>query len=258
MAKATLPVNFKDDILNAGMDGKRKFTITQNTDGTYSIEDVTEYDQIGSNFGSAQINATNTAVNASADASKIIDDLATVAANTQKGYMAGALALKEVNQSLGNLTKSTNCVTQKASTGVRYLSSDSGWQVTNEAHNVFTNLKALDFITDTASLNNLTASSYATLYSVVGIITVNYGKNCNRGLIICNSVLTTKISANKWTTVATLPSGYRPCVSTPFQCHYGTILVIGQILTNGIVQVYSSVELSVNSQALAINAEYII
>lgn len=100
MAKATLPVNFKDDILNAGMDGKRKFTITQNTDGTYSIEDVTEYDQIGSNFGSAQINATNTAVNASADASKIIDDLATVAANTQKGYMAGALALKEVNQSL--------------------------------------------------------------------------------------------------------------------------------------------------------------
>ena len=100
MAKATLPVNFKDDILNAGMDGKRKFTITQNTDGTYSIEDVTEYDQIGSNFGSAQINATNTAVNASADASKIIDDLATVAANTQKGYMAGALALKKVNQSL--------------------------------------------------------------------------------------------------------------------------------------------------------------
>lgn len=100
MAKATLPVNFKDDILNAGMDGKRKFTITQNTDGTYSIEDVTEYDQIGSNFGSAQINATNTAVNASADASKIIDDLAAVAANTQKGYMAGALALKEVNQSL--------------------------------------------------------------------------------------------------------------------------------------------------------------
>ncbi|WP_347995405.1 hypothetical protein [uncultured Eubacterium sp.] len=103
MAKATLPVNFKDDILNAGMDGKRKFTITQNTDGTYSIEDVTEYDQIGSNFGSAQINATNTAVNASADASKIIDDLATVAANTQKGYMAGALALKEVNQSLSSI-----------------------------------------------------------------------------------------------------------------------------------------------------------
>lgn len=103
MAKATLPVNFKDDILNAGMDGKRKFTITQNTDGTYSIEDVTEYDQIGSNFGSAQINATNTAVNASADASKIIDDLATVAANTQKGYMAGALALKEVNQSFAQV-----------------------------------------------------------------------------------------------------------------------------------------------------------
>ena len=161
-------------------------------------------------------------------------------------------------QSLSNLTTATNCVTKKASTGVRYLASDSGWQVTNEAHNAFANIKALDFITDTASLNNLTKSSYASLYSVVGIATVSYGKNCNRGLIICNSVLTTKISANKWTTVATLPSGYRPCVNTPFQCHYGTILVIGQILTNGIVQVYSSVELSVNSQPLAINTEYII
>ncbi len=113
MAKATLPVNFKDDILNAGMDGKRKFTITQNTDGTYSIEDVTQYDQIGSNFGSAQINATNTAVNASADASKIIDDLATVAANTQEGYMAGALALKEVNQSLNSTSMLTLTIQNK-------------------------------------------------------------------------------------------------------------------------------------------------
>lgn len=163
-----------------------------------------------------------------------------------------------VNQSLGNLTKATNCVTKKASTGVRYLASDSGWQVANEAHNAFTNIKALDFITDKASLNNLTASSYASLYSVVGIATVDYGKNCNRGIIICNSALTTKISTNKWTTVATLPSGYRPSVNTPFQCHFGMNMVIGQILTNGIIQVYSPVELPVNSQALAINAEYII
>lgn len=165
---------------------------------------------------------------------------------------------EKLNQSLSNLTTTTKWVTQKASTGVRYLSSDNGVQVTNEKHNSFTNIKALDFITDTASLNNLTESSYASLYSVVGISTVRYGKNCNRGIIICNSALTTKISANKWTTVATLPSGYRPCVNTPFQCHYGTILVIGQILTNGIIQVYSTSELATNSQALSINTQYII
>ena len=35
-----------------------------------------------------------------ADASKIIDDIDDIAANTQAGYMAGALALKKVNQNL--------------------------------------------------------------------------------------------------------------------------------------------------------------
>ncbi len=36
-----------------------------------------------------------------ADASKIIDDIDDIAANTQAGYMAGALALKQVNSDLG-------------------------------------------------------------------------------------------------------------------------------------------------------------
>lgn len=38
-----------------------------------------------------------------ADASKIIDDIDDIAANTQAGYMAGALALKKVNSDLGAL-----------------------------------------------------------------------------------------------------------------------------------------------------------
>lgn len=37
-----------------------------------------------------------------ADASKIIDDIDDIAANTQAGYMAGALALKKVNSDLAN------------------------------------------------------------------------------------------------------------------------------------------------------------
>ena len=55
MAKQTLPTNFVDDILSSSMGGKRKFTITDNGDGTYSIEDVTEYTQIGSDFGASQM-----------------------------------------------------------------------------------------------------------------------------------------------------------------------------------------------------------
>ena len=100
MAKSTVPVNFKDDIMNSAMNGKRRYRMINNSDGTISLEDVTTYDQVGSNFGAAQMNATNQAVNAAADASKIIDDIDAIRALTQEGYMAGALALKQVDDSL--------------------------------------------------------------------------------------------------------------------------------------------------------------
>lgn len=102
MAKSTVPVNFKDDIMNSAMNGKRRYRMINNSDGTISLEDVTTYDQVGSNFGAAQMNATNQAVNAAADASKIIDDIDAIRALTQEGYMAGALALKQVDDSLVN------------------------------------------------------------------------------------------------------------------------------------------------------------
>lgn len=103
MAKANLPVNFKDDILKENMNGKRRFKMIQNSDGTVSFEDVTDYTQVGSTFGAAQINATNTAVNNAADASKIIDSLDTIKANTQSGYIAGALAVKALSSNLKSL-----------------------------------------------------------------------------------------------------------------------------------------------------------
>lgn len=117
MAKANLPVNFKDDILEKNMNGKRRFNMIQNSDGTVSFEDVTEYTQVGSTFGAAQINATNEAVNNAADASKIIDNLETIKANTQSGYIAGALAVKELNSNLkkietGSVQLSTSTTTK--------------------------------------------------------------------------------------------------------------------------------------------------
>lgn len=105
MAKANLPVNFKDDILKENMNGKRRFNMIQNGDGTVSFEDVTDYTQVGSTFGAAQINATNEAVNNAADASKIIDSLETIKANTQSGYIAGALAVKALSSNLRKITK---------------------------------------------------------------------------------------------------------------------------------------------------------
>ena len=102
MAKETLSTDYKDDVLASAMDGKRRYNMIQNSDGTVSFEDVTDYTQVGSTFGAAQINATNEAVNNAADASKIIDSLETIKANTQSGYIAGALAVKELNSNLGN------------------------------------------------------------------------------------------------------------------------------------------------------------
>ena len=94
MAKNVLPVDFQDDILSEDMDGRRKYQMITNADGTVSFVDVTEYTQVGSNFGQAQINATNEAVNESADKNKIIDTKADLMANTQAGMIAGASAVK--------------------------------------------------------------------------------------------------------------------------------------------------------------------
>lgn len=102
MAKQTLPVNFIDDIFAPSANGKRKFTITDNGDGTYEIEDVTEYAQTGSDFGAGQINATNQAVNESCDKANIIETMDDIMANQASGKIAGAKAVAELN---GNLPK---------------------------------------------------------------------------------------------------------------------------------------------------------
>lgn len=93
MAKQTLPTNFQDDVLNE-VNPKRKYKMIMNDDATVSFEDVTEYDQVGSNFGAAQVNETNMAVNESADKSDIIDSTADVLANTASGKIASANAVK--------------------------------------------------------------------------------------------------------------------------------------------------------------------
>ena len=100
MAKQQLPTNFKDDILAPQMAGKRRYRIIQNDDGTVSLEDVTDYSRVGSDFGAAQINAMNMAVNESFDKNKVIDSLDDIAANESAGYAAGALAVRELNGKL--------------------------------------------------------------------------------------------------------------------------------------------------------------
>ena len=104
MAKKVLPTNFMDDILNESMNGKRRWIITQNDDGTYTLDDATTYDQLGNTFGQAQVNAMNKAINESVDQARVIDDYNTLAAVNQDGFVPGAKPVAQLISDLGGLS----------------------------------------------------------------------------------------------------------------------------------------------------------
>lgn len=60
---ADLKTDYKDDVLDVSVNEKRKWIITENGDGTVTIEDATTYSQAGDIFGSADLNAITLAVN---------------------------------------------------------------------------------------------------------------------------------------------------------------------------------------------------
>lgn len=105
MSIPNLPVNFKDDIL-ASSNTKRKYQQTFNSDGSMSLEDVTQYTQKGSEFGASQVNQTNGAVNNIYD-ERIVDveDLSLV---TEPGFFVDALAIKDINADLADLSAKTS------------------------------------------------------------------------------------------------------------------------------------------------------
>ena len=103
MAKKVLPTNFMDDILNESMNGKRRWIITQNDDGTYTLDDATTYDQLGNTFGQAQVNEMNKAINESVDQARVIDDYKTLAAVNQNGFVPGAKPVAQLISDLGGL-----------------------------------------------------------------------------------------------------------------------------------------------------------
>ena len=96
MARQVLPVNFQDDVLNASMNGKRRYMLLQQDDGSYILNDVTSYDTEGSTFGAAQINATNQAVNQSVDKDDVLNTSEEVEANVDEKKVTGALVTKQL------------------------------------------------------------------------------------------------------------------------------------------------------------------
>ena len=94
MSIPNLPTNFKDDILNTSVNSKRKYKMINNTGGTVSFEDKTDYTQEGSEFGAGQINATNDAINNIYD--ERILSLEEAALVTEPGFFVDAMVVPEL------------------------------------------------------------------------------------------------------------------------------------------------------------------
>lgn len=69
MAIEKLKTDFQDDIIDTSVSDKRRFNIINNSDGTISLEDVTTYKKIGSQYGGQEINKANETIN------KLIDNV---------------------------------------------------------------------------------------------------------------------------------------------------------------------------------------
>jgi len=59
----SLKTDFINDVLDPSMNGKRRYRLIENPDGTVSFEDVTTYSEIGSVYGAGEINEQNEAIN---------------------------------------------------------------------------------------------------------------------------------------------------------------------------------------------------
>ena len=102
MAYTPLSTDFKDDILDSS-NYKRKYKQVVNNDGTFSFQDETTYQQVGSNYGAKEVNEEREAINNIYENKLVsLDDVALV---TEEGFFVDALAVKELNS---NLAKANN------------------------------------------------------------------------------------------------------------------------------------------------------
>ncbi len=105
MARPVLPTDFKDDILAESMSGKRRYRIIQNTDGTVSLDDVTDYEQVGSTFGAKQVNDMSSAVNSIEDV-KAANNCTT----TEPGFVLDARQGKTLMDKSNELSRDLNAI----------------------------------------------------------------------------------------------------------------------------------------------------
>ena len=80
---ADLKTDFQDDVLSESMNGQRRYRLQLQDDGSYILEDITDYVTEGDVFGAALLNQICTAINANTNLS-----------NTNKSALGGLKFVK--------------------------------------------------------------------------------------------------------------------------------------------------------------------
>lgn len=110
MAYTPLRTDFKDDILDPS-NYKRKYKQVVNNDGTFSFQDETTYQQVGSDYGAKEVNEERAAINNVYENKLVtLDDVALV---TEEGFFVDALAVKELNSKLAKSNDSIAAINNK-------------------------------------------------------------------------------------------------------------------------------------------------
>lgn len=157
MAYTPLRTDFKDDILDSS-NYKRKYKQVVNSDGTFSFQDETTYQQVGSDYGAKEVNEERKAINKIYENKLVtLDDVALV---TEEGFFVDALAVKELNSKLTN----TNTNLAKANTVLEnrkpiFIDSTSTGSVTFDTTNFLKSGITYAFVV--AVNSNLNSGTYA-------------------------------------------------------------------------------------------------
>lgn len=157
MAYTPLRTDFKDDILDSS-NYKRKYKQVVNNDGTFSFQDETTYQQVGSNYGAKEVNEEREAINNIYENKLVsLDEVALV---TEEGFFVDALAVKELNSKLTN----TNTNLAKANTVLEnrkpiFIDSMSTESVTFDTTNFLKSGITYAFVV--AVNSNLNSATYA-------------------------------------------------------------------------------------------------
>lgn len=101
--------------------------------------------------------------------------------------------------------------------------------------------------------DNFFKSSFTTVTSKVGVA---YTKRAGWVFAFCTGAPSSAIPANTWTTIATMPSGYRPVDNVPFIGNFGSYIFIGYFYTNGNIVIYPTQELPTGGNGICFNISY--